>query len=763
MRLYLSVAFVLLLLTGASAQFEKNYTPVVSRGTLPKDFVTLSAKKFEAEKSKLSKSEKRSTRKSKETFLLQSNFGIDEILLSGRVLFNDPLAEYVNKVADKALASEPALRSELRFYVLKSPSVNAFATNQGIVFVNMGLLAQLENEAQLAFVLCHEAVHYKEKHAIEKYLETDKIVKGKGVYKQMNLDEKLISKCSFSKEQEKESDEKGLQIFLKSDYSTANLMGVYDVLKYAYLPFDDVVFEKEFLENTTLKIPGAYNLTETKEITTANIDDEDERSTHPNLKSRRQGTQEMITGVSNAGKADYQVGEANFKQVREIARFELSRLYTLAQRYEEGIYNSYMLLKKYPDNLFLKKNVANCLAGLAQYSTAGEFSDVHKATHSVEGKSQAVNFLMSKLDSVRGDLTVVTVAYIAKLRKQYPADKEIKELLISQLSTLVKRNNLGTSDFSRYPATDSAIVDSLRTVEREKEKADTLNQVKQEKAEKSKYDKLRELENTSPKAPGIVTGGRFIKYAFVEYMEEPWFKDAFEVANKDRNKNEDKMIVIDDDEAYRRRYYDKKTFALGINKVVIVDPYFARINATKKREYKYLQSEAGQVDFAGRLKSNGDAAKLGVEVLNTKNLQADECDKVNEVAIMEEYITNRLALEKTVNLPYAERERVEEIAKKYDTDHFMWTGTISLTDNTAFKKLMVLSCVFPVSLPFTLGPLVNRGQYTLYFALMYNVKTDEVEYATFREINNRTNGYILDSHIYDVFNQIKSTKTAKKK
>jgi len=82
-------------------------------------------------------------------FALNSNFGIDDILFSGKVLYGDPLSNYINKVADKVLKDQPKLRSELRFYVLKSYSVNAFSTNQGIIFVTVGFLSQIENEAQI--------------------------------------------------------------------------------------------------------------------------------------------------------------------------------------------------------------------------------------------------------------------------------------------------------------------------------------------------------------------------------------------------------------------------------------------------------------------------------------------------------------------------------------------------------------------------------------------------------------------------------------
>jgi predicted Zn-dependent protease len=55
------------------------------------------------------------------------------------------------------------------FGVLQSPGVNAVSGPGGYVFVSEGLLARLDNEAQLAGVLAHEIAHITGKHALEEY------------------------------------------------------------------------------------------------------------------------------------------------------------------------------------------------------------------------------------------------------------------------------------------------------------------------------------------------------------------------------------------------------------------------------------------------------------------------------------------------------------------------------------------------------------------------------------------------------------------
>jgi predicted Zn-dependent protease len=51
-------------------------------------------------------------------------------------------------------------------HVLINPSLNAFAYPTGAIYVHSGLLAYLENEAQLATVLAHELAHVVHRHAI---------------------------------------------------------------------------------------------------------------------------------------------------------------------------------------------------------------------------------------------------------------------------------------------------------------------------------------------------------------------------------------------------------------------------------------------------------------------------------------------------------------------------------------------------------------------------------------------------------------------
>ncbi len=85
----------------------------------------------------------------------------------GGVIEAPALTRYVNLVGGSvALTCD---RPEIPYYfaVLNHDSINAFAAPAGYVFVTKGLLAHIQNEAELAAVLGHEIAHVTQKHILE--------------------------------------------------------------------------------------------------------------------------------------------------------------------------------------------------------------------------------------------------------------------------------------------------------------------------------------------------------------------------------------------------------------------------------------------------------------------------------------------------------------------------------------------------------------------------------------------------------------------
>lgn len=78
---------------------------------------------------------------------------------------DDPLiVNYVNKVGKRILDTIPGKPFAYRFYVIQQDEYNAFAGPAGNIFINSGLLMDLENEEELAGILAHEIAHVSCRH-----------------------------------------------------------------------------------------------------------------------------------------------------------------------------------------------------------------------------------------------------------------------------------------------------------------------------------------------------------------------------------------------------------------------------------------------------------------------------------------------------------------------------------------------------------------------------------------------------------------------
>jgi len=94
--------------------------------------------------------------------------GIASNLLGAAPLLDNPeLQRYVNRVGRWIALQTERPDIPWTFGVLDDADINAFAAPGGYVFITKGLLARLNNEAELAGVLAHEISHVLGKHHLQ--------------------------------------------------------------------------------------------------------------------------------------------------------------------------------------------------------------------------------------------------------------------------------------------------------------------------------------------------------------------------------------------------------------------------------------------------------------------------------------------------------------------------------------------------------------------------------------------------------------------
>ena len=87
------------------------------------------------------------------------------------LIYNDPdLTAYVNEVAQHLIpenVKETGITIEIK--IIKNPLLNAFAYPNGVIYVHTGILAKMDNEAQLSTLLGHEMTHVTHRHAVQQF------------------------------------------------------------------------------------------------------------------------------------------------------------------------------------------------------------------------------------------------------------------------------------------------------------------------------------------------------------------------------------------------------------------------------------------------------------------------------------------------------------------------------------------------------------------------------------------------------------------
>jgi beta-barrel assembly-enhancing protease len=145
-----------------------------------------------------------------------------------RVLQDPQLQAYIDQVGQRVASGVERRDVTYQFKVIDAPdTINAFALPGGYMYLYTGLLRMMENEAELASVMGHEIAHVSMQHhgraMTRQYgiqFLTD-LVLGKNPGGALRIARDFGTGAGmnfFSREQERESDTKGMQYMVRAGY-----------------------------------------------------------------------------------------------------------------------------------------------------------------------------------------------------------------------------------------------------------------------------------------------------------------------------------------------------------------------------------------------------------------------------------------------------------------------------------------------------------------------------------------------------------------
>ncbi len=157
-------------------------------------------------------------------------------------VYNDPaLQDYVQTVGERVAAKGDRPELKYTFTIIDSPDVNAFALPGGYIYINRGLMAYMETEAQLAAVLGHEIGHVTARHAVRQHRNAMlantaglavAIGTGIGAAGQVASVAGQAAISGYGRDLELEADRLGAQHMAESGYDHQEMLKVLGILKY---------------------------------------------------------------------------------------------------------------------------------------------------------------------------------------------------------------------------------------------------------------------------------------------------------------------------------------------------------------------------------------------------------------------------------------------------------------------------------------------------------------------------------------------------
>jgi predicted Zn-dependent protease len=159
----------------------------------------------------------------------------DKVVETFGVYQDASVTKYVTLVGAVLAQASSRPNVDWQFVVLDTEGVNAFAAPGGFIHITKGLLGLMKNESELAGVLAHEITHVTEKHTVNSIRNGNLVAAGSDeISSSGGMAQSLITKFAekaysdilnnkFSRGDENEADEKGVQLANKVGYAPMGL------------------------------------------------------------------------------------------------------------------------------------------------------------------------------------------------------------------------------------------------------------------------------------------------------------------------------------------------------------------------------------------------------------------------------------------------------------------------------------------------------------------------------------------------------------
>jgi Zn-dependent protease with chaperone function len=768
MRIILSLLGICLSVVVSAAVDFNDYHPIRSVGNIPQELLLSESNWLEIEALELKRKKSGEKLKPAEIeFLSASIYLLKEMLFAGKITYNDPVSRYVDRIKNKVYAKDPETAAKIKVFHIKDPTPNAFSTHHGYFFFTTGLIARLENEAQLAFIFCHETAHYLENHTLESHLFSETVLSGKE-YRNKTKSEIVHMLSKFSKEAEFEADSKGFEIFLKSGYDPDAAASSFEVLELYYMPEYEVPLTSDFMKNKYLLLPYQKYLSQLDPIDYYPKEEVVENSTHPETSKRIKRLKLFRDKKKEVKGQPFLLPREEFDDITMICKFEQVRNYLLDLDYINALHQALQLQQKFPESKYLEIAIGKSMYALAKYQASDRLKYILRRYKKSIGTIDEFQNLFQNGSKL--ELLSLAAGYNYRISKKYK-DVALLTLMMRDLVREIVMLDIDLESYQKVWTKNAPIFDSLKLHEKKIRVIDSslsdpvaglFNPYSKSSSQLNKYERLRIVDTMSTKPvfkkfrrsvamdTTVLTNKDYFYMSFGEFTNDDELVSIFNEARS----------TIDTSKSYHFRDMYEVMTSMGslfhedlededitkTNKFVLVDPYF--FCADEKEGLKLNKTLTKQKQF---IEDNEAIAKMNnieMTVLDSRNLDSTQRVTFTDMCLINEWASERFYHEDVPIIPLISDE-TEEIAAKYGTSHFAFTGVMTVKRKRFGKGLVTLSTIFtPPLYPFTLFYLLTKGNTTVYYFMLFDISSGMPMYYNQSEYQSSADRSYLRSQIY---------------
>jgi hypothetical protein len=736
-------------LTGVGhAQQDFSYTPLKNSGPIPDEFFRGHLKG--AELADVSPDSSDKDKKLFQNFTLSNNYFIYKRLVNGYVLYNTPVNAYINAVADKLLENNKPLRAKIRIYVVQSPIVNALTASNGMIFICTGLIAHLDNEAELASVLSHEITHYMKGHLFREYKKVRSIDKNTDLSDEYEAEKFMVQMNLFSREQEFEADAGGLDILMKSDYEPAQAITVFDMLSLSAYPYKDIEVNKYLFESKYLRVPEKY-FPDTVTPMTPFLDYDDTLDTHPSVAKRKEAVADRLKANTVSGpKQRYLVSQEQFDYIRTLCRFELSRLFLLSKQFIDAFYNSYILLRTYPDNIYLKTCILKSLYNIQLYANERVLRDVVPNPNKIRGQRQKVAFLLNKLRNDELNAMILRMAW--DIRSSIPASEEAGLFTEAITRNFEKKVSSSLSYFAKPSEYNDTLIAGFYKV-----------------ADYEYIDQAKK-KNKGKKTNKIVSQkrGTFANYVMADYLSNDTFTSAFERVGKDL-RVEDKPNNADgiDNRQKIRSFFsghDKngKIRHLGISDLIVLNLDYLKIDQRRNPPIGYVASDSHTRELIDMIKMCAQKNHVNLTLMIPENATAKDSLLFADRSLYKSWFDERLDNPYFYEYYCTDHTGIQDLVRRYNCKYVGIILNVGMVLPQNYTVGLLYSLLIGVAYP----PLLLYGLYETFSPntasylgfLVLDTTTGKVVFSVNDYFDSDAHNDLTKAELYNVFYKLSAKK-----